>query len=67
MNVGSGRLFMPVQQVVRRRSATGAASTFCDNTFSARLRSRPSMVDDGGRPMPLGAVSRLLIINGVVV
>ena len=37
------------------------------DVFIARLRTRPSVVDDGGRPMPLGAVSRLVTIRGVVV
>ena len=66
MNVGSWRLFIRSSRWLAA-FCDWRSNTFCDNTFSARLRSRPSAVDDGGRPMPLGAVSRLLTINGVVV
>jgi hypothetical protein len=34
---------------------------------SARFRNRPGHDDDGAMPRPPGAVSRLVIISGVVV
>ena len=64
MNVGSARQFSWSSRWLAA-FCDSRSKTFCDKTFSARLRSRPSVVAEGAIPMPPGAVSRLLTINGV--